>query len=152
MELHNYQQFNSNIRMLCTNVFVPITLLSKLPPANLTRIRTFISMNPPVIIQSISPEESLLAYLPQQQKKPYSPITKKKNNTSQTYITTISTIICMYQPMLVINWTSQKTFITHGTFEGSFTCMNFSDVVFQIRTDGIACLATLMRTRKWLNT
>lgn len=133
--------------MLRTNVFISITLLPELPSTNLTRIWPFISMNPPVIIQGISPEESLLTNLPTNQAL-IKICTLKKN----TYIATISTIIRMYQTMLIIHRTSQKTLVTYSTLKGSLTCVNFTDVILQIGANCIARLASFMRTREGLYT
>lgn len=40
----------STFGMLRPNMFISITLLPELPPTNFTWIRTFVRMNPPVII------------------------------------------------------------------------------------------------------
>lgn len=53
----------STFGMLRPNMFISITLLPELPPTNFTWIRTFVRMNPPVIIQRIRSEESFLTYL-----------------------------------------------------------------------------------------
>lgn len=44
-------------------MFIPIALLSEFPSTDFAGIRTLIGMDPPMIIQSICSEESLLAYL-----------------------------------------------------------------------------------------
>lgn len=49
--------------MLGTQVLIPVALLPKFPSANLTRVRPFVRVNPPVVVQGVRPEKSLGAKL-----------------------------------------------------------------------------------------
>lgn len=64
------------------------------------------------------------------------------------YLTTISAIISMNQPMLIVNRPGQKTLITHVTLERSFSGVHFSYMVLQIGSDGVTGFTTFMRTCK----
>lgn len=127
-------------------MLIPIPLLPEFPSTNFTRIRTLVRMYPPMIIQRIGPEESLLAYLH-----------KTPQATSQlpyvsTYITPVTPIVRVYQTMLIIHRTGQKALIANGTLEGTLARVDLANVVLQVGTDGVASLAAFMRTSKGLDT
>lgn len=71
-------------------------------------------------------------------------------NAKRTYVTAISAIVRMYQSVLIINGSGEEALIANGTFERSFSCVYFPDVVFQVRTDRVTCLATFVRTSEGL--
>lgn len=64
------------------------------------------------------------------------------------YIASITTIIRVNQTMLIENGSSQEAFTANITFKWTFAGMHLAYVVLQIWTDRVACLASLMRTRK----
>lgn len=79
-----------------------------------------------------------------------SSMSKKNSNMYKlvTYITSVPSIVGMYEAMLIVHRSSQKAFITNGTLEGPLSRMYFTYMVLQVGSDCVAGFAAFMRTGK----